>query len=97
MGTVLAKGDGSKGGGQGKGSLKTFSELQMLYLVRLAKVVVKLRDSTLVLKPNDFHLIMLRKAVFSTYLSCLKLRCAKEAQDIINRGGLVGSQEIDLQ
>ncbi|MBI3977066.1 MAG: hypothetical protein HY331_02660 [Chloroflexi bacterium] len=67
---------------------RSYTSLQLLFLGRLAELVW-LRHEALASQPvNDLRVALVNRALFSTYLDCIRLDAADEARHLIAGKGI---------
>ncbi len=65
---------------------RTFSPLQVLVLRRLAKLLHQRRECQKLVDSADWHLVLVRKAIYSTYCDALTLDLTTEATELLGTG-----------
>ena len=67
---------------------RTYTPLQLFFLARLAELV-RLRLDTLAKQPEDkFRLGLVNRALFSTYMDCIRLNVGDEARQLVASQGI---------
>ncbi len=71
--------------GVGPSGLKSYSPQQVFFLYRLTQLLKKRRETANVLKPGDWRLRLLNKALYSTYRDCVALGVEEEARRLLGQ------------
>lgn len=68
-----------------EGDRKPYSPVQLLFLLRLARLLRQRQEYLNVLVPEDWRLRLLNKATYSTYCDCLEQGIADDAKVLFER------------
>jgi hypothetical protein len=63
-------------------NLRTYNALQSLFLSRLVRLLRQRRDYVNVLNANDWRILLLNRAIYSTFCDCLEIGVADEARTL---------------
>jgi hypothetical protein len=66
-------------------SLRSFSPVQLFFLMRLSWLQRQRRECANVLDANDWRMRLLHKALYSTYQDCLRESVGDEAKVILGQ------------
>ncbi|MBI2955140.1 MAG: hypothetical protein HYY30_12550 [Chloroflexi bacterium] len=69
---------------EGRGA-RPYSPLQLIFLLRLARLLRQRQEYLNVLAPEDWRLRLLNKAIYSTYCDCLEQGIADDAKALFER------------
>ena len=61
---------------------RSYSTLQMFFLLRLTKLLRDRQDSAKRLSPEDWRLKLLNKAIYSTFCDCTEQGVAEDARHL---------------
>lgn len=64
---------------------RPYSPVQLLFLLRLARLLRQRQEYINVLTPNDWRLRLLNKAIYSTYCDCLEQGIGDDAKALFER------------
>jgi hypothetical protein len=70
---------------QEKRGARPYSPVQLLFLLRLARLLRQRQEYINVLAPEDWRLRLLNKAIYSTYCDCLEQGIAEDAKALFDR------------
>ena len=70
----------------GKAGARTYTPLQMLFLLRLTKLLRDRQDSSKRLSSADWRLKLLNKAIYSTFCDCVEQGVAEDARNLFTQG-----------
>ncbi len=66
----------------GKAAARSYSSFQMLYLLRLSKLLRDRQDWSRRLTADDWRLKLLNKAIYSTFCDCVEQGVAEDARTL---------------
>lgn len=64
---------------------RPYSPVQLLFLLRLARLLRQKQEYTNVLPANDWRLRLLNKAIYSTYCDCIEQGIGDDAKALFER------------
>lgn len=68
--------------------VRPYSQVQLLFLLRLASLLRRRREYQHVLVPTDWRMRLLHKAIYSTFCDCIALNIGNEARGLFQDGEL---------
>lgn len=66
----------------GKSGSRSYSPLQMLFLLRLTRLLRDRQESQKRLGPEDWRVKLLNKAIYSTFCDCVEQGVAEDARSL---------------
>ena len=69
----------------GKAGLQSYSPVQLLFLLRLARLLREREEWTGKLSSNDWRLKLLNKAIYSTFCDCVEQGTADDARSLFEQ------------
>lgn len=73
---------------EGRTDVRPYSQMQSLFLFRLASLLRRRREYQHVLVPADWRMRLLHKAIYSTFGDCIALGITNEARGLFQEGEL---------
>ncbi|MBI4317417.1 MAG: hypothetical protein HY675_02915 [Chloroflexi bacterium] len=64
---------------------RPYSPLQLLFLLRLARLLRERQEYANLLSPDDWRMKLLNKAIYSTYCDCVEQGLAGDAKALFER------------
>ncbi len=64
---------------------RPYSPVQLLFLLRLARLLRQRQEYLNVLAPDDWRFRLLNKAIYSTYCDCLEQGIGEDAKALFDR------------
>jgi len=67
------------------GGVRPYSPVQLLFLLRLARLLRQRQEYLNVVSPDDWRMRLLNKAIYSTYCDCLEQGIGDDAKALFER------------
>lgn len=69
----------------GKANLQSYSPLQLLFLLRLARLLRERQDWARKLSSSDWRIKLLNKAIYSTFCDCVEQGVSNDARSLFEQ------------
>lgn len=70
---------------EGKANLQSYTPLQLLFLLRLARLLRERQEWARKLSSNDWRIKLLNKAIYSTFCDCVEQGVSEDARSLFEQ------------